>query len=76
LGHILLVNITKRRKKERKYNAAYTPLWHTLRKRTVKDKKKKHLRNIIKVPLLRGVLVLKMFGFDHGSLFPQGDVHN
>jgi len=42
----------------------------------VKDKKKKHLRNIIEVPLLRGVLVLKMFGFDHGSLLPQGDIHN
>jgi len=61
---------------KRKYIAAYTQLWHTLRKRTVKDKKKKHLRNIIVVPLLRVVLVLKKLGFDHGSLPPQGDVHN
>ena len=66
----------KKEKKERKYIAAYTPLWHTRHKRTVKDKKKKRLRNIIEVPLLRGVLVLKMFGFNHGSLLPQGDIHN
>ena len=42
--------------------AAYTPLWHTLRKGKVKNEKMKHLRNFIKVPLLRGVLVLMMCG--------------
>ena len=31
--------------KESTCNAAYTPLWHTLRKRTVKDKKKKTPQN-------------------------------
>ena len=63
---MLLLNIERKkdREKERKRRgkkiAAYTLLWHTLRRRTVKDEKKKHLRNIIKVPLLRGVLVLTM----------------
>jgi len=71
-----LLTLQKEGKKERKYIAAYTPLWHTLRKRTAKDKKKKHLGNIIKMPPLRGAPVFKMFGFNHGSLPPQGDAHN
>lgn len=55
----------KERKEERKEGermkiAAYTPLWHTLRKGKVKNEKRKNLRNFIKVPLLRGVLVLTM----------------
>jgi len=35
-----MLTLQKEGKKERKYIAAYTQLWHTLRKRTVKDKKK------------------------------------
>ena len=35
----------KKEKKETKYIAAYTPLWQTLHKRTVKDKKKKTPQN-------------------------------
>ena len=55
----------KGREKERKEGermkiAAYTPLWYTLRKKKKKNEKRKNLRNFIKVPLLRGALVLTM----------------
>ena len=50
----------ERKKGERMKIAAYTPLWHTLGKNKVKNEKMKHLRNFIKVPLLRGALMLTM----------------